>query len=135
MDGTRNIESGVQGDVVIKQPQAKPSKPADENVKAVIHADLVVHLVVAKVLSGNVCRGPSVRARAARVPRLPAIEQELREMKMIIEALAVRSIAHELRHSPFDVEGVTVLDADVACRLLDNPPEPNAALRNILSLR
>lgn len=135
MDGTRNIESGVQGDVVIKQPQAKPSKPADENVKAVIHADLVVHLVVAKVLSGNVCRRPSVRARAARVPRLPAIEQELGELKMIIEALAVRSIAHERQHSPFDVEGLTVLDADVACRLLDNPPEPNAALRNILSLR
>ncbi len=35
----------------------------------------------------------------------------------------------------FDVEGMTVLDADTAYQLLDNPPEPNEALRRLLSLR
>lgn len=132
---------------MIKQAQPKPFKPMGKKNRIVIHhgdgkvtallshADDVVERVVTKALSGNALRQTSVKVRTARAPHLSTVERELSELKKVVEALAVRSVAQERQAHSFDVEGMTVLDADVAYRLLDNPPEPNEALRNLLALR
>lgn len=70
-----------------------------------------------------------------RTCRTSNVERELAELKKVVAALAVRSVAHEEKAVDFDVEGITVLDADTAYQLLDNPPEPTEALRNLLALR
>jgi uncharacterized protein (DUF1778 family) len=52
-----------------------------------------------------------------------------------VEALAVRSIAQKHQVQFLNGAAITVLDAEVAYRILDNPPEPNKALRDLLKLR
>ncbi|SDJ19108.1 hypothetical protein [Pseudomonas abietaniphila] len=132
---------------MIKPAQPKPSQPVGKKIRIVLHngdgkvtaflshADDVVERVATRALSGNALRQPSLKARSARAPHLLTVERELSELKKVVEALAVRSVAKDQPEYSFDVEGMTVLDADVAYRLLDNPPEPNDALRNLLALR
>ncbi|KPB16076.1 hypothetical protein AC519_3787 [Pseudomonas savastanoi] len=52
-----------------------------------------------------------------------------------MDALAVRSVAQDHAEASIDMEGMTVLDADLAYQMLENPTEPNEVLRNILALR
>ncbi len=70
-----------------------------------------------RALSGNAFRRTSLKGRASRLAK---VENELSELKTVVEALAVRSLAMERMERSFEV---AVLDADVAYRLLDNPPE------------
>ncbi|MFJ2456531.1 hypothetical protein ACIOWK_33335 [Pseudomonas protegens] len=132
---------------MIKQAQPKPFKPEGKKSKILIHhgdgtvtaflshADDVVERVATNAISGNTLRQTSAKVRTARTPHLLTVERQLSELKKVVEALAVRSVAQERQAHSFDVEGIAVLDADVAYRLLDNPPEPNEALRNLLALR
>jgi len=100
----------------------------------------VVERHAAKALSGNVLR-PSRSYKAPRAPRVPqllSMYRDIRELQKAVEALALLSVVHEQStqvSNTVDSEGMTVLDADTAFQLLDNPPEPNEALRNLLALR
>jgi hypothetical protein len=64
--------------------------------------------------------------------------REIRELKKIIEALAIRSIVYD-QPAQFancvDLEGMTVLNAETVSQMLDNPNKPNEALNAILALR
>lgn len=130
--------------------QPKPMRPTGKKTAITIlgqggnitvflsHADDIVERHVTKVLASSTLRQTAVRkSRILRAPHLSTVERELAELKKIVEALAIRSIAQaqEARDDSFDMEGMTVLDADMAYQLLDNPPEPNEALRNLLALR
>lgn len=75
------------------------------------------------------------KPRAARAPQLSNLERELRELKLVVEALAIRSVVHDHETQIVDFEGMTLLDANTAYQLLDNPGEPNEALSAILALR
>jgi hypothetical protein len=132
---------------MIKPAQPKPFKAVGKKNRIVIQhgdgkvtailsdADDVVERVVTKALSGNPLRQTSLKVRTNRAPHLSAVERELSELKKVVEALAVRSVAQERQAYSFDEEGMTVLDADMAYALLDTPPEPNDALRDLLALR
>lgn len=100
----------------------------------------VVERHAAKALAGNVLRqsGTYKSARAPRVPQLLSMDRDIRELQKAVEALALLSVVHDQSaklSDSVDSEGMTVLDADTAYQLLDNPPEPNQALRNLLALR
>ena len=100
------------------------------------NADAVVERHATKSLAGSALgHSGALKTRSLRAPHLSNLERELAELKMVVAALAVRSVAHEEKAADFDVEGMTVLDADTAYQLLDNPPEPTEALRNLLALR
>lgn len=132
---------------MIKPAQPKPFKAVGKKNRIVIQhgdgkvtailsdADDVVERVVTKALSSNPLRQTSLKVRINRAPHLSAVERELSELKKVVEALAVRSVAQERQAYSFDEEGMTVLDADMAYALLDAPPEPNEALRDLLALR
>lgn len=107
-------------------------------VEALLYAEEVIERSVAKTLAGSVLTQAGsfrkVRATRAATP----LERELRELRQIVDALAVRSVAHDQEARVADIvdfEGITLLDADTAYRLLDNPGEPNEALSAILALR
>jgi hypothetical protein len=100
-----------------------------------LHADVVVQRVVAKALSNKASRQTSKKSGSTRVPRLSKVERELGELKKVVQALAVRSVFLERQPRSLNVDATTVLDAEVAYRLLENPPEPNEALRRLLALR
>jgi hypothetical protein len=68
-----------------------------------------------------------------RAPHLSDVERELAELRKIVSALAIRSMAHEEKKTLDD--SMTVLDAETAFNLLDNPPEPTDELRDLLNLR
>lgn len=101
-------------------------------------ANEVVERQAAKAFAGSALNqtGAHKATRAPRVPHLQNLERELRDLKKVVDALAVRSVVHD-QSTPdsIDFEGMTVLDADTAYQMLDNPPEPNKALRNLLALR
>jgi hypothetical protein len=101
-------------------------------------ANEVVERQAAKAFAGSALNqtGAYKAPRAPRVPHLQNLERELRDLKKVVDALAVRSVVHD-QSTPdsIDFEGMTVLDADTAYQMLDNPPEPNKALRNLLALR
>lgn len=130
-----------------KQATSKPLKavieqgkpvihPSDEQIAAILsHADDVIGRVVNKAVSGKGLRQASGKARSTRAPHLSTIERELSEIKRVVEALAVRSIAQKHQVQFLNGAAITVLDAEVAYRILDNPPEPNEALRYLLQLR
>ncbi|MDP2746948.1 hypothetical protein [Pseudomonas sp.] len=101
------------------------------------NADAVVERHATKSLAGSTFSQSWVlnAHRSARAPHLSNVERELAELKRVVAALAVRSVAHEEKAVGFDVEGMTVLDANTAYQLLDTPPEPTEALRNLLVLR
>lgn len=96
------------------------------------NADAVVERHASKSLSS---RSAELKPRSVRAPHLSQVERELAELKQVVAALAVRSVAHEENAVSFDTEGMTVLDADTAYQLLDNPPEPTDYLRNLLAPR
>lgn len=98
------------------------------------NAGAVVEEHATKSLSVRVLSSGTSRGRTSRAPHLSDMEKELAELKKVVAALAVRSVIEDEVLS-FDQEGMTVLDADIADQLLDNPPEPNEALRNLLALR
>lgn len=105
---------------------------SDEKIIALrSHANDVVERVVIMALARKSLRQPSVTLSDAHAPRLSAIERELRELKKVVESLAVRSMAQERPSHSFGSEGTTLLDAHAAYRLIDNPPEPNEALRKL----
>ncbi|VVP42449.1 hypothetical protein PS850_04979 [Pseudomonas fluorescens] len=103
-------------------------------------ANEVVERQAAKAFAGSALSQTGVHKapRAPRVPHLQNLERELRDLKKVVDALAVRSVVHDQSaqlSDSVDFEGMTVLDADTAYQMLDNPPEPNKALRNLLALR
>ncbi|ANJ57768.1 hypothetical protein PS874_00024 [Pseudomonas fluorescens] len=103
-------------------------------------ANEVVERQAAKAFAGSALSqtGAYKAPRAPRVPHLQNLERELRDLKKVVDALAVRSVVHDQSaqlSDSVDFEGMTVLDADTAYQMLDNPPEPNKALRNLLALR
>lgn len=100
----------------------------------------VVERHAAKALANGVLSQSSAfkPPRAPRVPHLMSMDRDIRELKKAVEALALLSVVHDQSaklSETVDFEGMTVLDADMAYQLLDNPPEPNDALRNLLALR
>ena len=106
---------------------------ADGSVHAyVLKADDVVEQHVSKTLAGNALSSTERKTRSVRASH---VERDLAELKKVVAALAVRSVAHEDNAVSFDTEGMTVLDADTAYQLVDNPPEPSDALRKLLALR
>ncbi|WP_073522730.1 hypothetical protein [Pseudomonas fluorescens] len=108
----------------------------DGSFKALLSsADDVVERHVTKSLSSSVLSQKDSTHRPVRAPHLSGLERDLEELKKVVAALAVRSVAHEEKAADFDVEGLTVLDANTAYQLLDNPPEPTDTLRNLLALR
>lgn len=132
---------------MVKQALPKPFKYACEKGKIVVqqndgkvaallsHSDKVIWRIVNNALSGKGLLQTSEKGRSNRAPQLSTIERELSELKKVVEALAVRTITHKHNAHFLDEDAMTVLDAEVAYRLLDDPPEPNEALRHILSLR
>lgn len=74
------------------------------------------------------------KPRSTRAPHLSDVERELAELRKIVAALAIRSMAHEEKTTTLD-DSMTVLDAETAFNLLDNPPEPTDELRDLLSVR
>jgi hypothetical protein len=124
----------------LSQPKKGRLWVRDDNgrIKAVSsQADDVVERSASKALAGGLLTQTSVmkKPRAARAPQLSNLERELRELKQVVEALAVRSVVHDHEAQVVDFEGMTLLDADTANQLLDNPGEPNEALSAILALR
>ncbi|WP_143497219.1 hypothetical protein [Pseudomonas sp. Irchel s3h17] len=100
------------------------------------NADAVVERHATKSLAVSaLSQSGGLKTRSVRAPHLSNVERELAELKKVVAALAVRSVAREEKAIDFDVEGMTVLDADTAYQLLDNPPEPTEALCNLLALR
>ncbi|KPG99218.1 MULTISPECIES: hypothetical protein [Pseudomonas] len=103
---------------------------------ALLNADVVVERHATKSLASSaLSQAGSVKTHSARAPHLSNIERELAELRKVVAALAVRSVAHEEKAADFDVVSITVLDADTAYQLLDSPPEPTEALRNLIALR
>ena len=103
---------------------------------ALLNADVVVERHASKSLASSaLSQSGAVKSHSARAPHLSNIEREIAELRKVVAALAVRSVAHEEKAADFDVEDITVLDADTAYQLLDHPPEPTEALRNLLALR
>lgn len=99
-------------------------------------ADDVVEEHATKTLASSALSQGWVKTkpRLSRAPHLSEVERELAELRKVVAALAIRSVAHEDAVN-FDIAGVTVLDADTAYQMLDNPPDPTEALRNLLALR
>ncbi|CAI8899308.1 hypothetical protein D3C76_737260 [compost metagenome] len=136
-----------------KQAENKPLPPTgskkahfdvrlgdDRIVVVSSRASEVVERQAAKAFAGSGLSQSGVykAPRTPRVPHLQNLERELRDLKKVVDALAVRSVVHDQSaqvSDSVDFEGMTVLDADTAYQLLDNPPEPNQALRNLLALR
>lgn len=126
-----------------KQPKTKKLVIHDDDARLMALsslADVVVERQVAEALARGVLRQTgSVRAyRGQRAPRLSTMAREIRELKKIIEALAIRSIVYD-QPAQFancvDLEGMTVLNAETVSQMLDNPNKPNEALNAILALR
>ncbi|MGG2020676.1 hypothetical protein AB1J88_11630 [Pseudomonas sp. S8] len=109
----------------------------DGSVKALlVHADGVVEKHATKSLSSSILgQKTGARARLMRAPHLSDLERDMAELKKVVAALAVRSVVHEDNATAFDAEEMTVLKAEKAYQLLDNPPEPTEALRSLLTLR
>lgn len=103
-------------------------------ITAYSNAGAVVEEHATRSLSASVLGQGTVRLRVGRAPHLSEMEKELAQLKKVVAALAVKSVVEDEALS-FDTEGMTVLDADTAYQLLDNPPEPNEALRSLLALR
>lgn len=127
----------------LKLPKTKRLVIHDDNARLMALsslADVVVERQVAEALACGVLRQTGrVRAfRGQRDPRLSTMAREIRELKKIVEALVIRSIVYD-QSAHFsdcvDLEGMTVLDAETAYELLDNPPKPTEALNAILALR
>lgn len=124
----------------LSQPKKGRLWVRDDNgrIKALSsQADDVVERSASKALAGGLLTQTFVmkKPRAARAPQLSNLERELRELKQVVEALAVRSVVHDHKAQVVDFEGMTLLDANTADQLLDNPGEPNEALSAILALR
>ncbi len=103
---------------------------------ALLNADVVVERHATKSLASSaLSQTGAVKAHAARAPHLSNIERELAELRKVVAALAVRSVAHEEKAADIDAVSITILDADTAYQMLDSPPEPTEALRNLLALR
>ena len=103
-------------------------------ITAYVNAGTVVEEHATRTLSGSLLSKGTVRMRVGRAPHLSDMEKELAQLKKVVAALAVKSVVEDEALS-FDSEGMTILDADTAYQLLDNPPEPNEALRSLLALR
>lgn len=101
-----------------------------------ITADDLVEDLATKTLSGGTWVNVKIhgRNRPARAPHLSDVERDLSELKKLVAALAVRSVAHA-EVTSVDRSGMTVLDAEAAEQMLDIPPEPTETLRNLLALR
>lgn len=98
--------------------------------------DAVIERHATKSLADKVlAQSATAKHRSVRAPHLPNVERELAELRKVVAALAVRSAAHEEAPHDFDIEGMTVLDAETAYAMLDNPPEPTEELRKLLALR
>ncbi|MBN3967555.1 hypothetical protein IMW75_20050 [Pseudomonas gregormendelii] len=102
-------------------------------------ANDIVERHAAKALAGTVRSqsGGFKVTRAPRVPHLIGMERDILELKKAVEALSLLCVVHDQSaqlSDTVDFEGMTVLDADTAFQMLDNPPEPNQALRNLLAL-
>lgn len=97
------------------------------------NADAMVELHAQKSFKRGALKVPgNLRSRGSH---LSTVERELAELKQLVAALAVRSVAHDEKAADSDRAIMTVLDADTASQLLDNPPEPTETLRNLLALR
>ncbi|MGV8919761.1 MAG: hypothetical protein ACOH2R_18470 [Pseudomonas sp.] len=132
-----------------KSAQQKSTRPiAGKYVSISIHrkdgkvmaflsiADALVEGHATKSLvSGVLSQSRVLKIRSVRAPHLSNVKRDLAEFRKLVAALAVRSVAHEKKAVEFVVEGITVLDANTAYQLLDNPPELTEALRNLLALR
>lgn len=109
----------------------------DDWVSAVLSkADAVIERHATKSLASSALgQAGGLKTRSMRAPHLSNVERELAELRKVVAALAVRSVAHEELPIGFDVEGITVVDANTAYQLLDEPPEPTESLRKLLALR
>jgi hypothetical protein len=92
-------------------------------------ANEVVERQAAKAFAGSALNqtGTYKATRAPRVPHLQNLERELRDLKKVVDALAVRSVVHDQStqlSDSIDFESMTVLDADTAYQMLDNPLSP-----------
>ena len=104
--------------------------------KVLSNADAVVERHALKSLASSVLhRSTTTKPPSARAAHMLRMEQELAELRTVVAALAVLSVAHDERAVDFDADGMIVLDADTAYQLLDSPPEPSEALRQLLALR
>lgn len=101
-------------------------------------AEVVIVTCARKTLAGGVLTQPS-GVRKGRVVRAETgVERELRELRQVVDALAVHTVVHDQDSRLADIadmESMTLLDANTAYQLLDNPGEPNEALSAILALR
>ena len=108
----------------------------DKVLAILSNADAVVERHALKSLASSVLRrSTTTKPPSARAAHMLRMEQELAELRTVVAALAVLSVAHDERAVDFDADGMIVLDADTAYQLLDSPPEPSEALRQLLALR
>lgn len=118
------------------QKTSMSARGKDEHISALSKADAVVEQHANKSIADNtLAQHRRLKNRSARVPHRPTVERELAELKKVVAALAVRSIAHDGKTVAIDAEGMTLLDANTAHQLLDDPAAPTEALRNLLALR
>jgi hypothetical protein len=115
----------------------KESVRDNGSIKAfLLDAEVVIERHVTKTISHSaLSQSGETRTRSVRTPHLSDLGRDLAELKKVVAALAVRSVVHEEQATDFDVQGMTVLDANTAYQMLDNPPEPTEALCNLLALR
>lgn len=74
------------------------------------NADAVVERHATKSLAGGVLgQSQRLKPRSVRAPHLSNVERELAELRKVVAALAVRSVAHEENAVESDVEGMTLL--------------------------
>ncbi|WP_139211043.1 hypothetical protein [Pseudomonas coleopterorum] len=132
---------------MIKQAQSKPVRPTgkkeslldrkgDRSISTrALRADNIVERAATKGVAGSaLSQSLDAKIRSGRAPQLSTVERQLNELRKVVEALAIRSVAQERSEHSFDEQGILVLDAKTAYQLLDNPPEPTDTLRNILAL-
>ncbi|MNG31852.1 hypothetical protein D3C84_1177310 [compost metagenome] len=66
------------------------------------------------------------------------MQKEIKELQQQMQALMVdivRTQQEAVVVDLVDLEGLTVMNSDVAREMLDNPPPPNAKLQALLALR
>ena len=129
--------TNTEGCIVNKPVQPKSTQLTADKVSAALSdADAVVERHASKSLASSAfSRTSGLKTRSMRATHLSSVERELAELKKVVAALAVRSVAHEEMAFDLDLYGVTVLDAGTAHQLLDTPPEPTEALQKLLALR
>ncbi len=78
------------------------------------------------------------KAKPAEKPTMAAMQKEIKELQQQMQALMVdivRTQQEAVVVDLVDLEGLTVMNSDVAREMLDYPPPPNAKLQALLALR